>query len=521
MNFKKNRKLSYNTNEIYNFTLTIFKIFNLEEIYKYLSEHNEEINKLENINNKNIFENYFNHIILNSNKQELFNIEKKILQKCKINCKTYNYYKTLLINYISMDISNRLGNELFLSDILKSISCSIITRKCEHKNANINDQIIFMPQFLIIIIKNNNKNKKINYTYNYNWEDENSKTQKKQKIPYKLKGLILKKNNSLESYVFEDKSDFIKKSSKNFDYPNVLIYEGPEQPSRKKNENKIENEEKGKQDNNEIKNDNQIKDNINIINNQINSNMNIINNNSNIINNQNNKSNNNINIINNNYNNNINNMNYNQQNQFNQNNNFPYYNNNYNNNYLINNNYNKFNGNNNIINNNGMNFNNYNNMNNNINNNMNYNMNNNNFGYNMNNNMNYNINNNTNNNTNNSLQKNNLTITLNDEKSDNSNIICLKFNFQKFNKELYLDIDQNEKFSKAIENLEDKYRWLKQLDNLQFLYDNKLLRKDKTVRNNGLKDLCIIDIDYNDEDDRNENDNEVLEEEDENDDREE
>ena len=47
------------------------------------------------------------------------------------------------------------------------------------------------------------------------------------------------------------------------------------------------------------------------------------------------------------------------------------------------------------------------------------------------------------------------------------------------------------------------------------MYNYNELNKEKKVEDNGLNDLCLIEIDYNDQDDINENDNEDSRKEDE------
>ena len=217
--------------------------------------------------------------------------------------------------------------------------------------------------------------------------------------------------------------------------------------------------------------------------------------NNNLNNNFNNNNNININFYNNNFNNNnIYNNNFINQNKLVSNNNFNNNNNNnFNNNYINNNNINNNNNNNNYnFNNNINNKNNF--ISNNFNNN---NINNNKYFNNFNNNNNnlYN-NNNFDNNNNNKISKQNVINNSNNTSlSDSKNMICLLFNFKEYNKEIYLDIYENEIFSNVIKELKIKYSWLNDLKNLKFSFNNREIDKNKKLKEIGLKDSSKIIID--------------------------
>jgi len=188
------------------------------------------------------------------------------------------------------------------------------------------------------------------------------------------------------------------------------------------------------------------------------------------------------------------------------NNNINFYNNNNNfNNY---NNYNNNQGSNNNINNNNNNNNNsYNNSNNNNNNMNNINNNNNNNSNSMNpyNNNNNNINNNYNMNNNNINTNNNNQNLLNENKNITENnknkIICLYFKFNKYNKEIYIDINEDYLFSKVIDELKKKYLWFSSVKNPKFIFNRQILDDNITVRQNELQDSSTITICF----DENEN----------------
>ena len=75
---------------------------------------------------------------------------------------------------------------------------------------------------------------------------------------------------------------------------------------------------------------------------------------------------------------------------------------------------------------------------------------------------------------------------------NNNQKITIFFKFNKYNKELYLDIEPTEKFSNAIIELRRKYDWLR--DNLKFYFNGKILDNGKTLTENGIKDNSQINI---------------------------
>ena len=75
---------------------------------------------------------------------------------------------------------------------------------------------------------------------------------------------------------------------------------------------------------------------------------------------------------------------------------------------------------------------------------------------------------------------------------NNNQKITIYFKFNKYNKELYLDIEPTEKFSNAIIELRRKYDWLR--DNLKFYFNGKILDNSKTLAENGIQDNSQINI---------------------------
>ena len=82
----------------------------------------------------------------------------------------------------------------------------------------------------------------------------------------------------------------------------------------------------------------------------------------------------------------------------------------------------------------------------------------------------------------------------NDVNNNNSGDITVFFNFPKYNKKIFLYSKLNEKFSKVIADLKEKYEWLQHLKNLKFSLGNKILDKNKTLAENGIQDNSEINI---------------------------
>ena len=81
------------------------------------------------------------------------------------------------------------------------------------------------------------------------------------------------------------------------------------------------------------------------------------------------------------------------------------------------------------------------------------------------------------------------------EQEDNNNsIITIYFKFRTNRKQIYLDINKNEKFYQAISKLKEKYNWLKQIRNLRFYFKNKEIDNNKSLSENGIIDNSEIII---------------------------
>ena len=81
-----------------------------------------------------------------------------------------------------------------------------------------------------------------------------------------------------------------------------------------------------------------------------------------------------------------------------------------------------------------------------------------------------------------------------EEDNDDDNKITVYFNFEKYGKKIYIDLDPNIKLSEAISELKEKYSWLKHLKNLKFYLNNKLLKENKTLTENGILESSEINI---------------------------
>ena len=76
--------------------------------------------------------------------------------------------------------------------------------------------------------------------------------------------------------------------------------------------------------------------------------------------------------------------------------------------------------------------------------------------------------------------------------NDNKDIV-LYFIF-KNGKELYLDVKESFYFKNVIKELFNKYLWLEYMDIIGYKYNGEIISRDKTVKENGLKDNSYIEI---------------------------
>ncbi len=105
------------------------------------------------------------------------------------------------------------------------------------------------------------------------------------------------------------------------------------------------------------------------------------------------------------------------------------------------------------------------------------------------NNMNMNINNNVNKLNNLANNNNNLN------NKGNEKIIFVTFTFEKYNKQIFIDVCENERFENVKKELEEKYNWLKSLQNKKFFFENKEINNPSaTLKELKIDNNCDIKI---------------------------
>ena len=87
------------------------------------------------------------------------------------------------------------------------------------------------------------------------------------------------------------------------------------------------------------------------------------------------------------------------------------------------------------------------------------------------------------------MEKNNGNKGNNSTDVKNPNTIFLTFTFEEYKKQIFYDVDANERFQNVINELEEKYDWLKSIKNRSFFYQNKPI----TNFNLSFKELNIGD----------------------------
>ena len=113
-------------------------------------------------------------------------------------------------------------------------------------------------------------------------------------------------------------------------------------------------------------------------------------------------------------------------------------------------------------------------------------------------NFNNNFNNNISNNSNN--QNNNIISQNNNSGNNNKSIqkdIFLTFTFQKYNKQIFLDINANDTFSNILEELTEKYNWLNSIKGKKYFLNEREIKENefsKTAESLGIKDNSNIVI---------------------------
>ena len=87
------------------------------------------------------------------------------------------------------------------------------------------------------------------------------------------------------------------------------------------------------------------------------------------------------------------------------------------------------------------------------------------------------------------LQNDEIIVESNNKEGKEINLI-----FNIMGKELYLDVNEYSRFNEVISQLNRKYLWLKFTTNIVFEIDGKIISKNTTVKEKGLKDSYIIKI---------------------------
>jgi len=423
-----------------------------------INKNNLNINKNNNFNISNNINNNYNNISNNSNRQNFMS-------------NTMNYG---IMNKNSL-LTNINGCNIYPNNINQNNM-----KKFDNVNLMNNSNFNFQKYNINNINNiNNNFNNQQNFTNNFNMNNSNN--------------IILNNKNNINNNQNHQRSQSSYNNKKN--YMNNTFNRVNNNLNFNMNNNMIFNMMSSNMNNN-INSNNYNNLNINMKNN-INNNMNNqfnINNNVNINNNGNMNGNAINNILNNNHNNNMvcrsmdfKMMKNNNNNGFNNNmiNNINYNWNNNNNNHMINNITNNIH----VINNmNGGNIINTNNNSNNPCNNTNNNKNNESGHNNHNNQITNNSNNNNPNNQN--LQSKNL----NNKNNNNNNLIFLTFTFQKYNKQIFIDVLDNILFSQVIKELQDKYAWLKKIKKKLYYFEGIELNENKNIKEYGIKDNSDITV---------------------------
>ena len=75
------------------------------------------------------------------------------------------------------------------------------------------------------------------------------------------------------------------------------------------------------------------------------------------------------------------------------------------------------------------------------------------------------------------------------------NIIMIIFTFEQYGKQIFIDMDENELFKNTINELEEKYNWLKSLNGKKFIFNGReITNQDISLKDLGIKDNSSIII---------------------------
>jgi hypothetical protein len=77
----------------------------------------------------------------------------------------------------------------------------------------------------------------------------------------------------------------------------------------------------------------------------------------------------------------------------------------------------------------------------------------------------------------------------------NEQVVFLTFTFEKYNKNIFIDVDRNDKFKEVIKKLEEKYSWLTTITNKLYIYDKKQIGNfNLTINELGMVDGSDIKV---------------------------
>ena len=86
-------------------------------------------------------------------------------------------------------------------------------------------------------------------------------------------------------------------------------------------------------------------------------------------------------------------------------------------------------------------------------------------------------------------QNNNLKIEVENNTNLNEQLVFLIFIIEKYNRYLFIEVNENDKFEEVIKKLEEKYSWLATINNKLYIYDKKQISNFNMT----LNELGIVD----------------------------
>jgi bacterioferritin (cytochrome b1) len=87
------------------------------------------------------------------------------------------------------------------------------------------------------------------------------------------------------------------------------------------------------------------------------------------------------------------------------------------------------------------------------------------------------------------LSQNKLKTEVENSTKVNEKIVFLTFTFEKYQKNIFIDVNGNDKFEEVIKKLEEKYSWLTTIKNKIYIYGNAEIKN----YNMTLNELGIVD----------------------------